>query len=295
MAVTLYNCTALTGGAARALDSYSVANLVNGDRAMVVTGGKFYFYIYNSTGTAAENSPLVIRPDNYSTGGNWELAGSPYGDLAIMPQIVSGLSITGGITGGDVTVSGNTMTITPTTCLDSGLTTKLYTSANATCVIPSVANTDYYGFLVKLVSGGTFEFRPYTTLAGVASDTQVDKSRLISYCKTDGSGVVMPFRQVAESYTFTTSAMPTVTASMTTSFVSYTLSTIIPVTIFETIKLQATDIAAIGFVASYDGTDTASWLNYGGAVIEIVSVSAIYLKYYNINSPVKVRGMRIRR
>jgi len=294
MAVTLYNCTALTGGAARALDSYSVANLVNGDRAMVVTGGKFYFYVYNSTGTAAENSPLVIRPDNYSTGGNWELAGSPYGDLAIMPEIVSGLPITGGITGGDVTVSANTLTITPTTCLDSGLTTKLYTSTNATCVVPSVANTDYYVFLVKLVSGGTFEFRAYTTLAGVASDAQVDKYRLISYCKTNGSSVVMPFRQIGDSISFYSSSVPTVSSGLTTGYVLYSLSTIIPVSMISKIKLSQGNAGQVHF--SYDGTNNIVGFDSPAyAPVEIISVSGIYMKSVSAGVIINISEISLRR
>jgi len=75
MPYTTYNCDALTGGAARALDSYSVSVLTTGNRAFVDESGETLRFKYNSAGTAAENvstHPYVVRPDDYSIGGNWE-------------------------------------------------------------------------------------------------------------------------------------------------------------------------------------------------------------------------------
>ncbi|MBC8469101.1 MAG: hypothetical protein H8D56_06480, partial [Planctomycetes bacterium] len=75
MPYTTYNCDALQGGAARALDSYGVATLTTGDRAIVALSGTVYYFVYDSTATAAETvaaHPYVIRPDDYSAGGNWE-------------------------------------------------------------------------------------------------------------------------------------------------------------------------------------------------------------------------------
>lgn len=65
--------TALTGGAAGALDALSVAILTDGDIAFVRVGQILYVYLYDADATAAENSPDVIRPDDYATQGNWEL------------------------------------------------------------------------------------------------------------------------------------------------------------------------------------------------------------------------------
>ena len=70
-----HNCDALIGGAARALDSYSVGVLTTGDRAFVDEAGETLRFKYNSAGTAVENvstHPYVVRPDDYSAGGNWE-------------------------------------------------------------------------------------------------------------------------------------------------------------------------------------------------------------------------------
>jgi len=65
---------ALVGGG-DALDGIAAASLVNGDAAFVMvqdgvtmTG---YLYVYNSTDTTAENSPLIIAPND--GGGRWYL------------------------------------------------------------------------------------------------------------------------------------------------------------------------------------------------------------------------------
>jgi hypothetical protein len=75
MAYTVYNCDSMTGGAERSLDILSVATLTEGDRAIVMTTAAAYFFKYNATATAAEQAataPRVIRPDDYSSAGNWE-------------------------------------------------------------------------------------------------------------------------------------------------------------------------------------------------------------------------------
>lgn len=88
----IYSCSALTGGAQGALDSLDQTgdgdsditdgtpnryDLIEGDAALVgiISGTtvNYYFYIYDADGTDAENSPIVIRPDDYSTSGVWRL------------------------------------------------------------------------------------------------------------------------------------------------------------------------------------------------------------------------------
>jgi len=82
MAYTVYNCTALTGGAERALDALAVAGLAANDRAFCVVSGIMYIFSF-STGTAAEQTtthPYIIRPDDYGASGNWtELINIPIG------------------------------------------------------------------------------------------------------------------------------------------------------------------------------------------------------------------------
>lgn len=72
-----WNASALTGGATRALDAISVNSLTDGDRAISIVSGELYIHEYDASGTDSEDSPDVIRPDDFSTQGNWILATSP--------------------------------------------------------------------------------------------------------------------------------------------------------------------------------------------------------------------------
>ncbi|MFA5240550.1 MAG: hypothetical protein WC476_12705, partial [Phycisphaerae bacterium] len=77
MAITTYNCTALTGGGERSVDalpSTGESAVITGDRINCCVGGITYVFVYSSTGTDAENvatHPFIIRPDDYDAGGNW--------------------------------------------------------------------------------------------------------------------------------------------------------------------------------------------------------------------------------
>lgn len=75
MAKTIYNCDALTGGAARALDSHSVGDLSDGDRAVVLDASNdLMVFEFQSAATDAENTathPYRVRPDDYATAGVW--------------------------------------------------------------------------------------------------------------------------------------------------------------------------------------------------------------------------------
>jgi hypothetical protein len=63
----------LTGGGAGALDSISEAILENLDAALVQENGLIYRYSYVGAATDAEDIPLYIRPDDYTTSGVWTL------------------------------------------------------------------------------------------------------------------------------------------------------------------------------------------------------------------------------
>lgn len=76
MGLSIKNCTALTGGASRALDSYAVATLIaNGGRAIVLdASNNLMFFEFQSAATDAENTathPYRVRPDDYSSAGVW--------------------------------------------------------------------------------------------------------------------------------------------------------------------------------------------------------------------------------
>ena len=103
MAYTTYNCDSMVGGAARSVDVLSVGALTTGDRAVVYMSAKTYHFKYTSTSTAAEQvatAPRVIRPDDYSAGGNWdeypgEAATSVLAQVqhAVVTAVVSGTTI----------------------------------------------------------------------------------------------------------------------------------------------------------------------------------------------------------
>lgn len=87
----LYNCTALTGGAARAVDSIPIADIADLDRAHAVVSNVFYCYEFDAAGTDVEASPTVIRPDDFATvgAGVWRMAGSPYGDSIPVGTVIT--------------------------------------------------------------------------------------------------------------------------------------------------------------------------------------------------------------
>lgn len=278
--VTLYHAQGLTGGGDN-LDGYSGAVLEEGDFCFTFDSDIFYCHVFDADGTDAEASPTVIRPDDYATAGVWKLLGSPYGDLQTQPEIVAGLPVTGGITGGNMSkTAANTVTISATSCLDSGLTTKLYTSADATVTIPSAANTIYHIFLVKLVSGGTFEFRAYTTEAGVASDAQVDKYRWIGFVRTNGSSNVCQFCHNGNVIRWTKGSENIVSASVTTSYGAVTHSSYIPEDRVVEIRYGARHASVDAIVhASDDGTNgsgVAAVADGGAGDTSAYSFSFIY-------------------
>jgi microcystin-dependent protein len=79
--------TALTGGAAGALDAKSVATLADGDIAWVATGTVLYVYKFVAAATDSEASPGRIRPDDYSTAGVWYL--QSVGDTAPVGSVIA--------------------------------------------------------------------------------------------------------------------------------------------------------------------------------------------------------------
>ncbi|MDH5524436.1 MAG: hypothetical protein OEY01_10660 [Desulfobulbaceae bacterium] len=96
-----YFRTALTGGAAGALDAIDGADLLDGDRAFVVTGGAFYVYELDDASGAAEASPDIIAPDVNAGTKRW-LVQSLAGELTAD-------TINEKTTGAGVTVDGVTL------------------------------------------------------------------------------------------------------------------------------------------------------------------------------------------
>lgn len=74
--------TGLTGNTTGTVDAIDIADLVNGDIGIAMTGNVVYFYQYNSSATDATASPYFIRPHDYSTAGVWYLTGVSGGTIS---------------------------------------------------------------------------------------------------------------------------------------------------------------------------------------------------------------------
>jgi len=160
MPITTYNCTALTGGATRALDSYSRLVLADGDRAIVaISGNKMLYFKYFSAATDAEDvaaHPYKVRPDDYAPAGVWieqeaDIAAASETKAGIM-EIASNVDIDTG-TDHEKAVSS------------SGLEHKMVSLSH---MLPSVTDTKNIGSAVFRWLNGYFK---NLTLGGVSRDS----------------------------------------------------------------------------------------------------------------------------
>lgn len=140
--------TALTGGAAGALDSLGVATLTDGDiqivRTISGTTVTVYVYVFDADGTSAESSPTTIRPDDYTTQGVWRLA------LASNQNLLNNANPafnTVNLTGGKL-ATGNGGSV------DGGLQVKNATNTNIFTVQPGVTAADISWTLPTAAPGG---------------------------------------------------------------------------------------------------------------------------------------------
>ncbi len=97
---TVYYFTALTGGAATALDSVDGKSLLDGDVANVpvIAQNCIYIYILDATSEAAESSPGVISPDTNAGTKRWILVGTRTLDGVTITDLGTGFSLSGGTT-----------------------------------------------------------------------------------------------------------------------------------------------------------------------------------------------------
>jgi len=73
--MNVYECTALTGGGANALDAISWSNLSDGDMAFVTVSQRFYVFRYSASSSGAEAvtaHPYTVKPDDAgANNGRW--------------------------------------------------------------------------------------------------------------------------------------------------------------------------------------------------------------------------------
>lgn len=113
----IYGCNSLTGGGTGALDALDITgsgnpntySLSNGDGAFVILendatyGNALLVYVFDSDSTQVESSPDYIRPDDYSSGGVWELSASNIGQNERLSQGLTVHTFTAADTTPDIT------------------------------------------------------------------------------------------------------------------------------------------------------------------------------------------------
>jgi len=106
--VVAKGASCLTGGTAGCLDTFDGSTLSDGDAAIVVASGIYYFYILDADSAASESSPNVISPNSSAGDKRWVLKG-----IAHDPTINTlANDATPTVAAGDTFLTGGTTTIT---------------------------------------------------------------------------------------------------------------------------------------------------------------------------------------
>lgn len=206
--------------------------------------------------------------------------------IASLPDIVSR-----DIIGGDVTTSGQIITVSAFGCWDSTGTVWLETSTNKTWEVPATNNLEVYLFAVRSRDDGTISVKGYDTYAGPDSDTVLFNAyRFLSWSKNNGSGALNLYVQKGDALEFTGSGVQ-LTASVTASWVGYVVASVIPVSLVQTMRVIVA--SAIQLEISYDGTTPVSpYVQNFYSPTEVMAVSPLYLRAAG-SAEVSIRGMRL--
>jgi len=203
------------------------------------------------------------------------------------------------ILGGDITVSANTLTITPCGCWDSTRTVWLESTTDDTVVIPGTNNLDSDVYIVRLVAGSAIDFKSYDhSGTGPSGDATVNAYRQIGFAKNNGSGVTMPFKQIGDRIDWSTANRPVLASSVTTSFVAYAVSDVLPVALISELSFVPFGTGGLYLSASYDGTTAISAVyaqDPSGPACTIISVASVYLKSSTGSVPVHIVSVTLRR
>jgi hypothetical protein len=154
--ISVYAANVLTGGGTGALDKLPVAELDDGEMAVVVVpADKTYHYSYDADSTAAESSPDVIKPDDNTGNGRWILtmsagiADADYGDVTVSSGVLgveddshshTGSSISGIDMSDDTNLSGGRSTTMTGDALDADA--ELYTESKCIYIEDPTADDD---------------------------------------------------------------------------------------------------------------------------------------------------------
>lgn len=226
----------------------------------------------------------------------WQLDRS----LEIAPKAVNGpltsipnVQPASPISGLDITTSGQVITVSPGACLDSTEEVAMAITANKTWTVASTANLETYLFLVRLAADGSFAVKGYSAYAGPSSDGTVNAWRFISWAKNNGSGVLMPYRQVGDRLDWTVQTnRPILSTTISTSKTSCNLAAVVPVGLCREVVLTKTE-PIYGFNTSYDNATniTAS----GQPLQSILPVSTVYLTSLSGTTTAEIFSITLRR
>lgn len=150
--------------------------------------------------------------------------------------------------------AANEVTVSTGACLDSTNQIPLYLSSNTAISLPLVSDTIYHIFLVRLTGTTTYELRYSTDIDGTGL-TGIDALRWLGFILNTSSGVIAEFSQNGDLYSFHNSISDTVIATLTTSYISYDLTSIVPTTRLTEIFIVQHGTSSMWL--SYDGTITA--------------------------------------
>jgi hypothetical protein len=180
-------------------------------------------------------------------------------------EIPSGITLTGGIVGFDVSKTGaNQVTITKGITLDSTGTVPLYLEADTAVAIPSAANTISHLFVVKLASTGAITCKAYTTEAGAGSDELITHYRWVGFWRTNGSSECVVALMANGLMSFGKGSENRIGA-LTTSWATVDHSSFIPTMRIAEIEYGAYDVGGTnGFIeASIDGINSEGLIGLG--------------------------------
>lgn len=232
---TTYNFPDVVAGS----DGYSYRCVGTGVVGVEPTTDDGTYWVKLATPLASEAEALAGAED--------EKALSPATSLAMirsmaMPEPPSGVDVTGGIFGMDLSKTGaNQVTVSKGTCLDSTLTVALTLVTDTAVAIPAVANTIYHVFVVRLIADGSMTVKVYTSEAGVTSDSTVDQWRWVGFCRTEGSGVVINFFQIDDVVEFTGYTSMKFGRATSPTFVYFDLSSFVPISRIKAFRFCATN------------------------------------------------------
>lgn len=94
MTTTYYTAKGVSGSAADDLDFIDGDGLIDGDRAFVDDGGRFYFYVLDDDSAIAEDVPYIVSPDTNAGDKRWILQPPPAFRMWAKTQISSPVTLT---------------------------------------------------------------------------------------------------------------------------------------------------------------------------------------------------------